>query len=54
MRKHVDHIVEKRGFVGCFHCGLVHKPVSTQEALNRPEAKAVVDKELGRTYQHVT
>ena len=31
---------------GSFHCGLVHKPVSIQEALKIPDAKAAVDKEL--------
>ena len=42
-RKHMDHIAEK-GHVGSFHYGLVHKPVSIQEALQKPEAKAAVDK----------
>ena len=39
----MDHIAEK-GHVGSFHYGLVHKPVSIQEALQRTEVKAAVDK----------
>ena len=31
--------------MGSFHNGPVHKPVSFQEALKIPEAKAAVDKE---------
>ena len=41
-REHMDHIAEK-GYVGSFHCGLAHKPVSMQEATKIPEAKAAVD-----------
>ena len=43
-RKHVDHIADIR-YVGSLHYGLVHEPVSVQEALKIPEAKAAVDKE---------
>ena len=41
---HLGHIAEK-GYVGSFHYGLVHKPVSLHEAMKIPEAKAAVDKE---------
>ena len=41
----MEHIAEK-GCVGSFHCGLVHKPGSIQEAMKIPDAKAAVDKEL--------
>ena len=34
----------KKGDVGSFHCGLVHKPVFIEEAMKIPEAKAAVDK----------
>ena len=30
----------KKGYVGSFHCGLVQKPASMQEAMRIPEAKA--------------
>ena len=46
-RQHVGNIAEK-GYVGSFHCGLVHKPVSFQEAMMIPEAKAAVDKECDK------
>ena len=42
-RQHIDHIAEK-GYVGSFHYGLAHKPVSLQEAMMIPEARAAVDK----------
>ena len=42
-REYMEHIAVQ-GFVGSFHCGLVHKPTSVQEALKIPEANAVVDK----------
>ena len=31
--------------MGSFHYGLVHKPISIQEAMETPEAKAAVDEE---------
>ena len=43
-RQHMDHFAEKT-FVESFHYGLVHKPVSIQEAMKIPEAKTAVDKE---------
>ena len=33
------------GHVGRFHCGLVHKPISVQEALKKPDAKPAVGEE---------
>ena len=41
-RQHMDHIAEN-GHVGSFHNVLVQKPVSFQEAMKIPEAKAAVD-----------
>ena len=41
-RHYMGHIAEK-GYVGSFHCRLVHKPVLIQEAMKRPEAQAAVD-----------
>ena len=46
-RKHMDHIAEKR-YVGSFHCGLVHKPVSFHEAMKIPEARAAFDKQWNK------
>ena len=43
-RTRMDHIAEKV-YVGSFHCGVVHKPVSDGESMKIPEAKAAVDKE---------
>ena len=43
-RQHLDHIAEK-GYVGSFRDGLEHKPVSVQEAMEIPQAKAAADKE---------
>ena len=43
-RQHMDHIAEK-GHVGSFQNGLVHEPVSHQEAMKIPEANAAVDKQ---------
>ena len=40
--QHMDHIAEKR-CVGSCHCGSVHEPVSIQEAMKVPDAKAAVD-----------
>ena len=51
-RQHLDHIAEK-GYVGSFHYGLVHKPVSVQEAMEIPEAKAAVDKEWCKLIQKI-
>ena len=42
-RQHEEQIAEKRE-VRSFHFGLVHKPISIQEALRIPEAKAAVVK----------
>ena len=42
-RQHIDRSAEK-GKEGRFQYGMVHKPVSIQEALKIPEAKAAVDK----------
>ena len=39
----MDHIAEKE-YVGSFHYGLVHTPVSIQETMKIPEARAAVDK----------
>ena len=41
VKQHMDHIAEK-WYVGSFHCGLVHKPVSIQEAVKVPEARAAI------------
>ena len=46
-RQHVDHIAEE-GYVESFHCGLLHKAVSLQEALKIPESKAAVDKQVNK------
>ena len=35
----------KKGYVGSFHYGLVHKPVFVQEAMKIPEAKSAVEEE---------
>ena len=35
----------RKGYVGSFHCDLLFNPVSIQEAMQIPEAKAAVDKE---------
>ena len=45
--QHMDHIAEKL-YAGCFHNGLVHKPVSIQEAMKIPKAKVVVNKEWNK------
>ena len=37
-RQHMDHSAEK-GYVGSFHYGLVHKPVSIPEAMKIPMPK---------------
>ena len=39
---------------GSFHCGQLHKPVSIQEALKIPDAKAAVDKELEKVKKNPT
>ena len=44
-RQHVDRIAEKRVCGKISLICLVHKPVSIQEAMKIPEAKAAVDKE---------
>ena len=38
----------KKVYVGSFHDGLVHEPVSIEEAMKIPEAKAAVDKEWSK------
>ena len=42
-RQHMDHIAETGHMVN-YHVRLVHKPVSVQEAMEMPEAKAATDK----------
>ena len=41
----MDHISDK-GSVGSVHHGLVHKSISTQEAMKIPEVKAAANQEL--------
>ena len=40
---------------GSFHCGVAHKPISIQEAVKIPEAKAAMDREWihGKTVHFV-
>ena len=47
-------LIAETGYVGSFHCVLVQKPVSFQEALKIPEAKAAEDKDWENegTFQH--
>ena len=46
-RQQMDHIA-KEEHVGSCHYGLVHEPVSIQEAMKIPAAKAAVDKNMER------
>ena len=42
----------RKGFLGSFDVGLVHKPVSIQESLKIPDAKAAVDKN-GKNFRKI-
>ena len=44
----MDHIAEK-WYVGSFHYGLVHKPVSIQEAVKITESTAAINKEWSKS-----